>query len=355
MIKSNRQINFYVDALIVETILKDDRLLKQASMEDMLISSISKIKEYVGEHIDQDDKSRSIINMLAPGTLFTILNSIGLTKIGLLSGFLISVFNIDVYAILSSIANALQGELSSNKQISSTQIDSIVKNTVEQHVTPATQEDLDKADKMESFSSVMINVRLIKLGMIQFENGKIKKNAGLLDIFNSKKSVSASILSTILGFIIKVFFASAGLMLAADAFNRFVGRPNAFDKTLKTQQTQQSVQPYMPRTTQTLFKKNPSYNLENYTSAWTENYANNEASIGNMLVDFAKDVYDGLDGKENIIKQTAGYKTVLDRILFFNRNTPNSTLIFIPKEFSSKKQIVDIFIDDVAELSKGQV
>jgi hypothetical protein len=70
-----------------------------------------------------------------------------------------------------------------------------------------------------------------------------------------------------------------------------------------------------------------------------------------MLVDFAKDVYDGLDGKENIIKQTPGYRVVLDRILFFNRNTPNSTLIFIPREFSSKKQIVDIFIDDVAAKS----
>ncbi|CAB4197111.1 hypothetical protein UFOVP1290_631 [uncultured Caudovirales phage] len=349
MVKSSRQISFYVDALIVESILKDDRLIKQASMEDMLMASISKIKEYVGEHTNKDDKAGSILNMLAPGFVSMTLSAIGLPKIGLLSGFLMSFFNIDVNAILSSIISSLKGELSGGKQVSSQQVDSIVQSAVGQHSPPATQEEFDNANKIESFSSMMIDVRIFKLSMIQFENGKIRKNAGFLD-FKSRKSTSANILTTILGFIFKVFLASGFLMLAADGFNHFVGRPNAFDKTLKTQ-TPQSAQPYMPKTTQTLFKKNPSYNLENHTSAWSENYSNNESSIGDMLVDFAKDVYAGLEGKENIIKQTAGYRTVLDRILFFNRNTPNSTLIFIPREFSSKKQMVDIFIDEVAAKS----
>jgi hypothetical protein len=64
---------------------------------------------------------------------------------------------------------------------------------------------------------------------------------------------------------------------------------------------------------------------------------------------FAKDVYEGLDGKESIISNTAGFRAVADRISFFNRNSLNSPEVWIPSEFKSKKQMVDYFIDDVAE------
>jgi hypothetical protein len=128
------------------------------------------------------------------------------------------------------------------------------------------------------------------------------------------------------------------------------GKPNAFDGSLQSDvPTGQRAAVVIPPTTQTVFKPNPAYKLFNYTSMWTEPGQNTESSIGQMLIRFAKDVYSGLEGKESLIQSTAGFQAIQDKITFYNRMTEGSPQIFIPPEFISKKQIVDYFIDDVAE------
>ena len=83
-----------------------------------------------------------------------------------------------------------------------------------------------------------------------------------------------------------------------------------------------------------------------------ERIQNNQASIDQLLVNFTKDVYDGLTNKDNLIKSSPAFRVVSDRIGWYNHSSPESPIVFIPKYFTSKKSIVDYFIDDVASKDK---
>ena len=76
---------------------------------------------------------------------------------------------------------------------------------------------------------------------------------------------------------------------------------------------------------------------------------NNEQNIEDMVVQFAKDTYSGLDGKEQIIRSTPGFQNVVHQIASFNGHNQNSSQTFMPPSLRSKKQLVDYFIDDVAK------
>ena len=345
----SENVNFYIDSLIVETVLKDDALVKNADASGMIMPIINKIKDYVGNHIDPNDKSGSLINILGPGAVFMMF---GGSKLGALVGLAMRVFNINVKEIISTIYNKIKPAIAGDKQVSSEQVDSIVQESMQEHYQPATPEEEKKAAellKSESFSSLMKDAKLLKLAM----NAPIIKNA---EWFGSRKASTANILTRILGWIFKVILASAGLMVAGDVVNKFVGRPNALDNTIqKGKPVEQSAPTPKSVSKQTKYKVKSSYGNEKYNigdATWSERVNNDESSIDNLLVNFSKDVYDGLDGKENLIKTSPAFDEVKDRIVWYNHTSPNSPMVWIPKYFSTKKQIVDYFIDDVANKDK---
>lgn len=352
---SNREISFYVDTLIVEAVLGDEQLYKQAAAGATLMSLVDKVKGYVENQIDPNDKAGSLMNILGPGVIFNVL---GFGKIGLLLSLAMRVFHVDVAGMVRSIWDKLGGLISGDRQVTSSQVNDITQSVAQEHMKPASQEEMDAAKAFltkSDFNSLMQDVRLVKLTMIEYSSGNLKKEGGF---FDSKKSKGAttSIIAKIIGWVIKVGLASAGLMVAGDVVNKFLDRPNAFDGTVQNGKPVARTNdiykaPVTSTTTQTKFKVKPSYSPENLNvaSPWTVGVTNTVNNISAMLMQFAKDVYDGLDGKESIISNTAGFRAVADRISFFNRSSLNSPEVWIPSEFKSKKQMVDYFIDDVAE------
>lgn len=355
---NNSEIDFYVDSIIVETILRDEKIIKYAdtASSGLVLSLIDKVKNYVGNHIDPEDKSGSLINILGPGAISVAFNAMGLSWLGMLISLSMRVFNINVKDIISSIWDKLKSAITDDKPVSSAQVDSFVQSSVQEHYQPATQEEAEKAAQnieSKSFSQLMRDAQFVKLAMINYENESLKKEAGFFEMFSSRKSKTVSILTRVLSWIFKIALASAGLMVAGDVVNKFVGRPNAIDNTI--QKGKPIEQPAVPIniSKQKKFPLKTTYNVnEKYNSRdanWIERIPNDSVSIENMLITFAKEVYDGLNGKENIIKSSASFQVVKDRIIWYNHSSPNSPMIWIPKYFSSKKQIVDYFIDDVAE------
>ena len=360
---TDRDISFYVDTLIVEAIVGDEKLYKQAAAGGLVMGLIDKVKEYVGNQINPDDKAGSLINILGPGVIFTAFRAFGFGWLGLLISLAMRVFHVDVSGMISSIWDKLKGLISGDKQVTSQQVDSVVQSVAQDHMKPATEEEANAAQKLltkSSYDDQMRDARYVKLTMIEYAAGGLKKEAGFLDMFNSRKMKTTSILAMVLGWVLKIGLASAGLMVAGDVVNKFLGRPNALDGSVQKGKPIESgspsgggktVAPAMPITTQKKFSQNPSYKVEhnNTSISWTEPVQNNEGSIQTMLTQFAKDVYSGLDGKESIIQGTPGFQAITDRITFFNRAAVGSPMVFIPPEFHSKKQMVDYFIDDVAE------
>lgn len=369
---SDSEVSFCVDTLLVETVLADPKFYKKAGfVSDMLTS----VQEYFSAHIDKSNPVASVIDVLAPGALWLLFQSLGLGKFGLLLGLLTEVFHVDAYGMLKSLFGKVRSMLSSGEKVSSAQVDSAVQESAQEFAKPATQEEAQKgyqrlqehqsgqssswADDGAVYSSLelMHDAKIISLALISYEDQRMrltKEGAPKFDPssffsgFGSTKAKGTSLLARIFGWVIKIALASAGLMVAGDVVNKVIGRPNAFDKTYQAgKETAPEAKvnvPVGPVSKQTKFKLKSDAPLP---SSWP--LTNTPSNIENMLIQFTKDVYDGLDGKESIIQSSAAFQAIREEIEWYNVHNPGSAVIFIPSNFTSKKQLVDYFIDDVAK------
>lgn len=357
----NSKISFYVDCLIVEAILSDD-LVKNA--EPGVVSGlIDKVKEYFSAHVNPQDKVGSVLNMIAPGAIAMTLGALGFGWLGTLIGLAMNIFHIDVGGILTSIYGKLKGLLSGGSTTSS-KIEAAVKESVDSHVTEPTEAEAIEAEKKLKEKSASMRIReakLIKIAMIDYRQNKLTKEAGLLDIFSGRKSKIASTLVQIFGWIFKVAFASAGLLVAGDVVNGMLGRSSALTGTMHAgkpddmpEQTEKEIVTPVVRATQTKFKLNPGYHEENNNvgnSYWDEAIMADENSITQMLIKFANEVYGGLQGASALITSSSGLKSLLSEFRHINRDSWGSNVVIIPRKYHSKRQLVDVFIDEVAQKS----
>lgn len=351
--KKNSEISFYVDTLIVETLLSDEHFSKTAQSGGSLSQLIEIVKNYFNNKIDPNNKAGSLLSMLTPGL---ILSGFGFGKFSILLSLATSAFQIDIASILGSIFSKIKGLISGDKQISSDEINNTVSSSFKEAETPITENEADNIfnflQSKQSVSKRLRDAQLLKLAMNHYN---ISKNAGkpLLSQINMTKSTTVNVLITVIGWIFKVALASAGLLIAGDVVNKFLGRPNALSGTVEKGRpvsTESAIS--TPTSKQTKFKVKSSYKdrINNIgEDVWMESRLNNNSSIGDMLVDFAQEVYSGLDDKENLIRSAPGFEVIKNRISIYNRYSPGGPVIFIPKYFTSKKQIVDMLIDDVAE------
>lgn len=325
------QINNHLDLQILGIL--DDSLVKNAQ-SGLISGVVDKIKTYVDHNVDPDDKTGSFINMLMPGLISTTFGLLGLGKISLIMGFLARMFNFDLAGILRSIWSELKSEISGGKPTTSEKVNAIVQNAVPSAATPMTATQSLRMAKM------------VKMSFNQYQQ------TGLMIVLAAKPN--PTLLSRILSFIFKVLLASASLMVAGDVANHLIGRPNAIDNPIRGGQPVgegTDTPTSTPEPQQTIFPLNPAYQnatLNSDTTNWTEAVDNSESSIAQMLQGFAKDVYQGLDGYQSQIQSSPLFQNVVQTISWYNHQHPGSPIIFIPRIFTTKKQLVDAFISDVA-------
>ncbi len=348
-------VNFLIDTLIVQT-LAEDSFHKTAEAEGMVSQLVDKVKTYFDNNIDPNDKSGSLLNKLAPGVIWGLFKSLGFGWLGALIGLAMNVFQVDIKSILSSIYEGIKPLIESGKQTTSSAIDSVVDSAFGKHVQNTTEEEAEKAIQFFETKSYLKDAQLVKLDMIAYQNNKFA-GPSFLSLFSSRKFKVIEILKRVLGWVFKVAIASAGLMVAGDAVNKIMGRPNALDGTIQHGKPNAApkIEPTAPIVTskQTKFKLNPNYDKKTYNvgSNWVESVSNNEPSIIAMLLQFAKEVYQ-LNGEENAALSSPAFQILKNRIVSYNRNSAGDTMVFIPKYLTSKKQIADIFIDDIAASAK---
>src|ERR1035437_367681 len=334
---SNSEISFYVDTLIVEAILGNNALVKNAGV---IADMVDKIKEYVPSVIGTGDPVEGVLKFLAPGALVMTFSAMGIGWLGTLFVIALKAFGIDIGEIFGSIYEKIKSMLHTlpkGEQLQRSQVDNTVLAAIQSHSGKAAS--FASFLETRSSSRMLRDAKWIKLAMVDYEKGFHKNSFTVLSAV-SKFSL-LSIVGKVFGWIIKAALISGGLMIGGKVIEKVVG-PSAQEPTHPIV--------HMPTSTQTKFKINPSYSPENNntSSSWTVNIANDPSSIDNMLVNFAKDVYSGLDGKEQIIRSSNIFQKIKEAFVWHNKATPGAPIVFIPSEFKSKKQIVDFFIDDVA-------
>lgn len=406
----NSKISLYVDTLIVEAAISNDIIIKNAQ-GDFLSAFTDSALQYFKDHIDPKDTTNSVLKILTPGALFLAFRSLGFNKIGWLLALASAIFRVNVPEMLSYVCEKIGSIISGGKKTSSSEVDSIVSTAVSAS-TPATEPEhvasaLEKLrqgnfsplnyfsasadDGLFSENSVEAQLRVarrIKLAIIHYESSLSKisnlesyatptgskesftsKVMDFINPFSKKKAETNSILVRVISYFCKLLLASAGFMVAGDIINSVIGRSNALDRSLqegkpvpgsgksddptKGQQIPGSTRGQTggaSATTQNKFPIKPGYVEESLTD-WTENYMCNKYNIESMVIDFANDVYSGLEDKESIIRSSPGFRAVIERILFHNRDNIGHNMIFIPDIYHSKKEIADSFINDVARKS----
>jgi len=325
-------LQFLQDTLIVQEALLDDSFIKNggslSSIKDSIVS-------YFDSHNNPEDPVGTVLNFLAPGAISMLIGG----WLGPTFGLAMRVLNIDVASILRSIYNSLKDLLSNGKKVSSNQIDNIVNSSI----LASTNQTL----QTNSFDQQLKDARFLKLAVIDFHRNKISER-NLKVIFADRRGKTISVIGKLLGWIIKVAISSAGLMLAGDVVNKAVGKPNAFDHTIQHGQPIEKAPP-APISTQSKFPVSQSYSDVQHTSgSWIENYPNTQSGIENMLIDFTKEVYPDTAKLDSIIRSSPQFKATVDEILFFNHAAAGDPIVFLPKFFTSKKFIVDHFIDSIA-------
>jgi hypothetical protein len=362
MTYSDSEIKLYVDTMVVQALLSDDVLLKNAQSGSMISDLISKVKSYFTNQVDPNDKVASIFNMLSPGIISTTLSALGLPWLGIFLGLATRVFHVDVAGIFRTVWTKLKEMVGSGKQLTSAHVDGTVDDAVQSHNKPATEEEANQAAQQlktndtQHAKSASIRVReakMFKLAMKEYQaNPGLLKQAGVLDWFTSKKSSAGSLFGEILKWIFKIGLSAAGLMVAGDIINKFLDRPNALDGSMMHGKPTGEAAQTVPQVTskQTKFKVNPGYTDTAHSGGgWIENVTNSKESIGDLILRWTNEVYPSTRGLDSIIRNTAGFQTIVETIAFQNNRAAGGPVIFIPRVFSSKKMIVDHFIDEVAE------
>lgn len=336
----HQQTKYYLDTLLIATLVDETDLIKQAQaggISGVISSLISTVEDYVKDKIDPNNKIASVFNLLASpmlmalGGRFTILGI--LLEVAKYLGF-------EPSKILEEIAEGLKSAIIPGQAIAPEQVDKITNQVISTN-TPANE--MQKTQQL-SFREVQIyKVALLHLAA----NSSIHKTADLptqmLRLFGAK-TLTASLLSRFLGWIVKTVLIAAGLMTGEAIFEHMTGKSTSPGTPSSAVS---GIAPSAPSTVQQIFKANPEYADEtlNVSSGWIEGVP--PAQIGEQVALWAQEIYPDLRGKTNFIESSSLFQQVVHYIQQYNANNTTS-VTFMPKKFTSRKTVVDLFIDDLA-------
>lgn len=343
------EINFYVDTLLVESALAEPHLYKKAGF---ITDALSRIKEYLASKIDKEHPIPSVLNLLAPTAITMLFRSLGFGGFGLLLGLLTTVFHVNVAGMISSLYEKVKEMISGGEKVHPSQIDQAVNSTIEEQSSPPSPSEMEEgyqalqkqqgqapADDGKVYSSLELlhDAKMISLALIEYEkqNMRLTKTADFSSFtksFGPTRAKGTSLLGRILGWIFKFALTAAGLLIVGAIADHFLGGGESHPT---------SSGPVASQTKYHLIGDSPLPREMPIT--------NTPDNIDNMIVQFAKDVYSGLDGKEGLIKNSPAFKVIKQKISWTNMYNPGSSSVMIPPIFTSKKQLVDYFIDDVAK------
>jgi len=362
MISNNRKL--YVDLIIIDALFNNYQIFKEADGD--LTSNLSGLTEKIQNYLkskgllDSDNKLESLMKALEPEFIYLTLSAIGIPFIGMAFALAINVFDIDVHSIFKSVYDAIVPSLQSNSKVSPGTVDAVAQQAAQTQNTPIPEdenivnimknkfEDLNKKIGLGSSKEI----RYLEISLLT--NNEIIKNAQLSFISRlfARKTLTTGIVGGIVGWIFKIILGAFGFMVASDAIKEVIKpkSPSASTEKISDGNTPQVLPRYNSK--QHKFDPNPSYTeIAASDKPWIENFPNNDSGIEQMLISFAKEVYQGLNDKDSIIRSSPIFQKIVDNISYYNRSASGSPFTFVPRNLNSKKQIVDYFIDEVANKS----
>lgn len=344
--KNDSSLEFYLDTLVIQAAFGNEKLMKEAE-EGVVDSLVSAIKSYIGDKIKPDDKIGSVINILGPGAITVMLQSLGLGWISFIVGVALEVFDVDIASLVRSALDKVISSVKEKGHVTTEEVKGAVESSFSPEINkePSAQQAENFAKRTNSFT--VRDAFLYRFGMEQaIKEYNITKNAGLFSLFSGGKKGTVTLLMKVISWIFRVVLTSAGLMAAGAAVKSVVGP-----------QSSAPAAPPPSASKQTKFKVNTNYNnsqLNSATATWIESVKPTRPNIENFVLDWMSEVYEGTEKYENIASGTVGFRNVVEEIESFNSGNTSGRVTYIPKMFTTKKSAVDVFIDEVANKTPNQ-
>ena len=287
----NSEIGFYLDSVLIHSFLSDNERMVKKAESGAVLGLINGVKDYALSQINPNDKLGSVLNILAPAGISAIFTAMDMTWIGRLIGIAMTVFHIDVKGVLSSISGGIRGLIGNGGQTTSTAVHNVVMDAVKSHTPGASEADATSFFESKGFNQKQRDVFFIKEAIKKYElNKEAKISDVMMNLFTNQKMRTSTFLGTLLSWIARLVIAAGGFMIAGDAINKFLGRPNAIDKTYdasKPSSLPSFTSGPSSSSTQTKFKVKSSYRdvvLNSPSNSWIEKMSNDVGSIENLAI-----------------------------------------------------------------------
>ena len=319
----NNKYYFTKETYILSSLIDDKILVKNADADFTDIIS-NTVKSVVPEDAKKETTIEGILGFLTPGVVALVLKAIGGPWLALFGGAIASAFDFNLGSLISSITRSL----SSKSDLSPDDVSQVINTEVNSHLGNPNRSQIEnaaRADKLIRSTYLNYQEELFKQG---YTITRLKK------IASGDRSKFVSVLTFVLGVIIKVFLISCGFSFAKGLIKKVVG-PSESD--------QSDIQVH--KSTQRLFKMSPSYNVEIHRPPWYLNVPPSE--ISNTLLDWAVEVYPSTSNYLSVIRNVQSFIDIVDDIKNYNAQH-NLNVTYIPKAFYTKAMVVDQFIDDAA-------
>lgn len=372
------ELQYISDSLLIEKLAAMEfGIVKEAGIFDMLGGVASSIKNQVQEHVSKDHPggvAGGVLSLMAPAVLFRLHPLLGiLYLIGTAFGF-------DITTIFGKIMALIKPKLESGQSISPEEVNDIGKSVVASVAGPmeaTASSDLlehlrinpimkiaQKSD-LSSFLREMTNSQnsaaqaLPKVPWLMGDKGASPIQSIFGELFQQRRTGKAKwLLGGFVVWIIKTILAGAGLLAVTGAVSNMLGHKtdNANQKSDVSSKEKNETVPASTDTKTTV----PDVQLK--ASGRGEqvftNDANNiwviplvSASIPDTLITWAIDVYPSLQGHDNEIESSPSFQRLVN-LLHTNQKPTSPNNLVMPKGYTSRKQVVDSFIGDVARSLK---
>lgn len=361
-----------VDSLLIEGLARQEfGLSKQAGLfDDLNLAGVGEsIKSFVKSHVNNDGPGGylgSVLNLLAPSVLFKVNPFLGiLYLVGTQFGF-------DFQSVMGKFADLIKSHLQSGQAMTSEDVSSMGKAAVASQVSEAMPSDL--LEPLRKYAS-QSRSELLKEAQMMSElqeylgrfNPLAKKSPSFPTIpwlFSNDKSVIGRIFGNLLklptrgkakwmmgGFIIwivKAVLMGAGLIAGAEAISGLLGhkKPEALSaKPIETPSTppeSSSIiqEPKSISKTETL----PSL-IDSSKEMWVVPLI---GSIAQTLEIWTADLYPKTKTPDLAKKlaNSSKFRATLQELSSQATNRGSKSLV-MPEQFTSRKQVVDQFIQDI--------
>lgn len=298
----------------------------------ILDSLVNLFKNQIQTNIDEikKDPINGILNLAVPAVITAAFGPIA----GIIFTIISEVFGIDYHNIFNNLRKDFKDLIAGKKETKEKITDEEIKSKINGVVDPAFASSKDDPSKLNKLLTEYLPQ--LKKTEASLERDEIVKNA-ILGTSIVKESIKNVFKKMLFG-TFKSLFKSVSVGAAATAAGEH-----------KSQKGGDSIgaKPAYQFKANSNIAEYEEYHKNDLYASWIINTSPN--NIKNTIISWVTSIYPELKGHENLITSSSKFNDLLSK---FKKENPNTSVnqTDVPNDLTSKKQIVDYFIEEVGRL-----